>query len=62
MRLLEAGHSLQLGKGLHFAYAPTAAARVADRDLPADHCLRIEATSPTMLACGNGRVLVATII
>ena len=62
MKVLDAGNSLQLGKGLHFAYAPTAAAKVADRDLPADHCLRIEAGSPTMLACGNGRVLVATII
>jgi hypothetical protein len=62
MQLLDAGKSLQLSKGLHFAYAPTEAAKVADRDLPADHCLRIEAASPTMLACGNGRVLVASIV
>ena len=62
MQLLDAGKSMQLGKGLHFTYAPTAAAKVADRDLPADHCLRIEADGPTMLACRSGRVLVATII
>jgi len=62
MQMLDAGKSLQLGKGLHFAYAPTEAAKVADRDVPADHCLRIEADGPTMLVCGSGRVLVATII
>ena len=62
MTLLDAGTSLQLGKGLHFAYAPIEAAKVADRDLPADHCLRIEAAGPTMLACGSGRVLVASIV
>ncbi len=62
MRMLEAGTSLQLGKGLHFAYAPTEAAKVADRELAVDHCLRIEAAGPTMLACGNGRVLVASIV
>ena len=62
MQLLDAGKSLQLGKGLHFAYAPTAAAKVDAYDLPADHCLRIEAAGPTMLACGSGRVLVASII
>jgi uncharacterized protein len=61
MQMLDTGRSLQLGKGLHFAYAPTEAARVADRDVPADHCLRIEAAGPTMLACGSGRVLVASI-
>ena len=62
MQVLEAGKSLQLGKGLHFAYAPTAAAKVADRELPADHCLRIDAGSPTMLTVGSGRVLVASVI
>lgn len=62
MQLLDAGKSLPLGKGLHFAYAPTAAAKVDAHDLPADHCLRIEAAGPTMLACGGGRVLVASIV
>jgi len=62
MQVLDAGKSLQLGEGLHFAYAPTEAAKVADRDLPADHSLRIEATGPTMLACESGRVLVASIV
>ncbi len=61
MQLLDAGKSLQLGKGLHFAYAPTAPARVDAHQLPADHCLRIEAAHPTMIACGSGRVLVASI-
>jgi environmental stress-induced protein Ves len=62
MQMLDAGTSLQLDKGLHFAYAPTAAARVDGKDLPADHCLRIEAAGPTMLACSNGRVLLASIV
>jgi hypothetical protein len=62
MQLLEAGQKASLGKGLHFAYAPTAPARVGAHDLPADHCLRIDATGPTMLACENGRVLAASIV
>lgn len=62
LEVLDAGGSLSLPKGLHFAYAPSGAARVADRDLPADHCLRIEAAGPTMLACGSGRLLVASIV
>jgi environmental stress-induced protein Ves len=62
MKVLDAAKSLQLGEGLHFAYAPTEAAKVADRDLPADHSLRIETTGPTMLACESGRVLVASIV
>jgi environmental stress-induced protein Ves len=61
MQVLDAGKSLQLGKGLHFAYAPTAPAKVDGHDLAADHCLRIEAAGPTILACGSGRVLVASI-
>jgi environmental stress-induced protein Ves len=61
MQVLEAGTTVQLGKGLHFAYAPTEAARVIDHDLPTDHSLRIEAAGPTMLACESGRVLVASI-
>jgi len=61
MQVLEAGKSLRLGKGLHFAYAPTEAAKVDAHDIPADHCLRIDAAGPTMLACGSGRLLVASI-
>ena len=61
MQVLDAGQSLQLGKGLHFAYAPITAAKVDAHDLPADHCLRIEAAHPTMIVCGRGRVLVASI-
>ncbi|MBS0539156.1 MAG: HutD family protein [Proteobacteria bacterium] len=62
LQVLDAGQSLSLPKGLHFAYAPSSAARVADRDLPGDHSLRIDAAGPTMLACGAGRVLVASIV
>jgi uncharacterized protein len=62
MQILDAGKSLQLGKGLHFAYAPTEASTVGAHALAVDHCLRIEAAGPTMLACGSGRVLVASII
>lgn len=61
MQLLDAGQSLRLGKGLHFAYAPTEAAKIDAHDLPADHCLRIEAAGPTMISCGGGRVLMASI-
>ena len=61
MVTLSAGKSLDLGKGVHFAYAPTEAAEVDGRDLPVDHCLRIDAAGPTMIACGSGRVLVASI-
>lgn len=62
MVVLGAGKSLDLGKGLHFAYAPTEAARIDGRDLAVDHCLRIDAAGPTMIACGSGRVLVASIV
>jgi len=61
MVTLDAGKSLDLGKGTHFAYAPTEAAKIDGRDLPVDHCLRIDAAGPTMIACGSGRVLVASI-
>ena len=61
MQILHAGKSLQLGKGLHFAYAPTEASTIGEHTLAVDHCLRIEAAGPTMLACGSGRVLVASI-
>ena len=62
MVVLGAGKSLDLGKGLHFAYAPTEAARIDGHDLAVDHCLRIDAAGPTMIACGGGRVLVASIV
>jgi uncharacterized protein len=61
MQMLDAGQSLRLGKGLHFAYAPSAAAKVDAHDLPVDHCLRLEAAGPTMLSCGSGHILVASI-
>lgn len=61
LQVLEAGNAATLVKGTHFAYAPTDAARVDSRDLPVDHCLRVDAAGPTMLACGSGRVLVASI-
>ena len=62
LRVLDAGHSLPLGKGIHFAYAPTEASRVGARELAVDHCLRLDAAGPTMLACESGRVLVASIV
>jgi uncharacterized protein len=62
MQVLDAGKSVQLGKGLHFAYAPSEAAKVDAHDIPADHCLRIDAAGPTMIFCAGGRVLVASII
>ena len=61
MQILDAGKSTQLGKGIHFAYAPTEASRIGEHDLAVDHCLRIEAADPTMLSCGSGRVLVASV-
>jgi hypothetical protein len=60
--VLNAGASRELGKGIHFVYAPTAAARVDGRGLPADHCLRLEPEGPTMLAVQDGIVLVGSII
>ena len=62
LQVLDAGASMSLAGGLHFAYAPAGAARVDGLALPADHSLRIEAAGPTMLACGSGRVLVASIV
>jgi hypothetical protein len=62
MVVLDAGKSLALGKGIHFAFAPTEAAKVDAHDIPADHCLRIDAAGPTMISCAGGRVLVASII
>ncbi len=60
--VLEPGRSARLASGTHFAYAPAAPATVDSRELPADHCLRIDADQPTMLACRDGIVLVGSVI
>src|SRR5215471_19925732 len=52
--VLSAGRSVRLGKGTHLAYAANGAAKVNSHDIPADHCLRIEAAGPTMLAGTGG--------
>ena len=59
--VLEGGKSCGLGPGTHFIYAPTAAARVDGRDLPADHCLRLELETSTMLAVQDGTILVGSV-
>jgi hypothetical protein len=61
LEVLDSGKSLRLGKGTHFAYAPIEASQVGEHDLAVDHCLRLETAGPTMLACGSGRILVASI-
>ncbi len=61
LEVLDAGKSLRLGRGTHFAYAPIEASRIGEHDLAVDHCLRLEAAGPTMLACGSGRILVASV-
>ena len=60
--VLRAGQSHPIGKGTHFAYAPTMAAKVDGHDLPADHCLRIETDQPTMLVCGAGVIVLGSIV
>jgi hypothetical protein len=62
LRALAAGQSAALASGTHLAYAAAGDATVDDRDLPADHCLRIEAAGPTMIACRQGLVLLGSVI
>jgi environmental stress-induced protein Ves len=59
--VLTAGQSQLLARGTHLVYAPTAAAKVDGRDLPADHCLRLDLERPTMLAVSEGTVLLGSI-
>jgi environmental stress-induced protein Ves len=59
--VLTAGQTAQLAKGTHLAYAAAGAAKTNDRDLPADHCLRIDG-GPAMLACAAGVLVVGSVI
>ena len=59
--VLSAGTSAPLAIGTHLAYAAAGPAKVADDDLPADHCLRIDAQQPTMLVCGAGLIVLGSI-
>lgn len=66
LKVLETGQQAELSPGIHFAYAPTIPASVAiegkNHVLIMDHCLRIEPPNRTILACNEGRLLVASII
>lgn len=59
--VLNAGQTLQLAKGTHLAYAAAGAVKVDGRDLPADHCLRIDG-GPAMLACTAWVLVVGSVI
>jgi hypothetical protein len=62
LRVLSAGQTVQLGKGAHLAYAPAGAAKVDGHAVPADHCLRIDAPGPTMIACTGGVLLLGSVV
>lgn len=59
--VMRAGRTREIGPGMHFAYAPRISAKVGEHDLPFDHCLRIETDQPTMLSCGGGVIVLASI-
>jgi environmental stress-induced protein Ves len=59
--VLTAGKTALLAKGTHLAYAAAGPAKVDGRDLPADHCLRIDG-GPAMLACAAGVLVVGSVI
>jgi environmental stress-induced protein Ves len=61
MVVVAAGMSVPLSKGVHLAYAAAGAAKVDGRDVPADHCLRIE-DGPAMLACEAGRIVLGSVL
>src|SRR5262249_14081127 len=56
-----ASQTAQLGKGTHLVYAAAGAAEVDGNDVPADHCLRIDAPGPTMIACTGGVLLLGSV-
>ena len=59
--VLAAGQAIELAKGTHLAYAAAGPAKSDDRDVPADHCLRID-DGPAMLACRAGVLVVGSVI
>jgi len=66
LQVLHAGATLGRSAGTHLAYAAQgpAALQVEGKPYPlaADHTLRVEGTSPTMIACTEGLVLVGSIL
>jgi environmental stress-induced protein Ves len=66
LQVLRAGAALGRSAGTHIAYAAEgpvalAIAQAAHR-LSADHALRIELPSPTMIACNEGLLLIGSVI
>jgi environmental stress-induced protein Ves len=59
--VLAGGQSVQLGNGIHLAYAAAGTAKIDGHDIPADHALRIEAQRPTMIACAGGMLLLGSV-
>lgn len=66
LQVLRAGASIGRSAGIHLAYAADGPAALtidgAMHRLAADHALRIEVASPTMMACTAGLVLVGSVI
>ena len=60
--VLGAGMSAPLVRGIHLAYAPAGGAKINGQDLPADHCLHIEGDQSTMLSCGDGVIVLGSIL
>jgi uncharacterized protein len=60
LRVVHKGQSVPLGDGTHLAYAAAGAARVDGREVPADHCLRIDG-GPAMLACQAGVIVLGSV-
>jgi environmental stress-induced protein Ves len=66
LQVLHAGAAMGRSAGTHLAYAVQGPAALAIEGamhrLAADHTLRIEVASPTMIACTEGLVLVGSVI
>jgi environmental stress-induced protein Ves len=66
LQVLRAGASLGRSAGTHLAYAADGPAALAvdgqPQRLAADHTLRIDAASPTMIACTAGILLIGSVI
>jgi environmental stress-induced protein Ves len=64
--VLTAGSTLNLEAGTHLAYAAQGAATLEvdgkPQDLALDHALRIETSSPAMIACTAGLLLLGSVI
>jgi len=66
LQVLRAGAALGRSAGTHLVYAVDGAAALqidrTPRQLAADHTLRVDVASPTMIACTEGLVLVGSVI